>query len=119
MNKQNILVVDDAPTIRMMLRAMLELDYNIIEASNGKEALNVLQINPSIDLIMLDFKMPIMNGIETLNQMKQKQLSYKVLMINADDDEILRNQAKGLGAIDFIQKPFSMEHLTEKIKSLI
>ena len=111
-----ILIVDDSRIIRRVLTNTLqEAGYEIVgEASNGEEALKVLEtVTP--DLVTLDITMPVMDGLETLNNIKEKYPSLKVIMISAAGQKNKVIQALKDGALDFIRKPFEKEEMLEVI----
>jgi len=112
-----ILIVDDAPEILVLLQTKLKkYGHNIITANNGKEALKILK-EPLPNLILLDLEMPIMDGIQTLQEIR-KLYSAKVLpiiihssKITPDNIELFRHSAN-----DYIQKPANFNHLLQKIQ---
>ena len=111
-----ILIVDDSRIIRRVLTNTLqEAGYEIVgEASNGEEALKVLEtVTP--DLVTLDITMPVMDGLETLNNIKEKYPSLKVIMISAAGQKNKVIQALKDGALDFIRKPFEKDEMLEVI----
>ena len=78
MNKHSILIVDDEPKFLEGLSLVLEKDFNILTASNGKEGLSVFKNNPSISLILLDLDMPVMNGLEMLIRIREKSKTLPI-----------------------------------------
>ena len=107
-DKQKILIADDSAMNRSLLREMLGKEYDILEVSNGQEALQLLQENPFIDLLLLDVVMPEMDGFQVLEVMKQKHWveEIPVIMISAEKPSVYAERAYDLGAVDFIQRPF-------------
>lgn len=105
---QKILVVDDERINRKMLSALLENDHEIIIAKSGQQALERVQTDPSIDLILLDIMMPEMDGFEALKRLKQQSSSIHIPVIFITAKDSLKDQEKGLklGAVDYINKPF-------------
>ncbi len=117
-----ILVVDDTPSMRSIMKKSLQASgyTNIIEAVDGKDAIDVLSIS-KIDLIISDLNMPKVNGLDLLkaclNHSVFKSIPFMVLTSDTNDETF--KKAMQMGATDFIKKPFSQEELAEKIKSVI
>jgi CheY-like chemotaxis protein len=102
------LIVDDSRTIRRVIRQVLEngiFKLSIEEAVNGEIALQRFKTG-SYDIVFLDYAMPGLNGIETLDAILARQPKAKVIMISAMHDENLESQALAHGAIAFLPKPF-------------
>lgn len=116
MTKKQILVVDDQIGIRKLLEEVLsEQGYDVKLASNGIEALaSVGESRPG--LVFMDMKMPGMDGIEALRELKKIGLSEKVIMMTAYGELELVNEAKELGAMDYITKPFDIMAVAEKAR---
>jgi len=111
--KLTILIVDDEEIIRDLCARTLN-DYHILEADNGREALHILNERP-VDLLLVDVMMPIMNGLDLLQQVKDKDADQLVIVMTgyADKDIILR--ALKAHADDFIQKPINLLQLKTTI----
>ncbi|AMW15774.1 response regulator [Glaesserella parasuis] len=113
-----ILLVDDDVDLTELLSESLSLEgFDIHTVHNGQDALTELEIQ-NYDLILLDVMMPILNGIETLKQIRQKY-STPVLMLSARDDEIDRVLGLELGADDYLPKPFNDRELVARIKAIL
>lgn len=113
----NILIVDDSRIFRKILSATLTKNgYEVVgEASNGEEALNLLaQTTP--DIVTLDITMPVMDGLETLEKIKEGYPNQKVIMVSAAGQKNKVMTALKNGACDFLQKPFQPEDVIEVIK---
>lgn len=110
-----VLVIDDQPGIRRLLVEVLnEEGYNVITAANGYEGVQqVKEADP--DLILMDMKMPGMDGIETLRELKLIGQADKVIMMTAYGELELVNQAQQLGAYTYITKPFDIIKLCQMI----
>ena len=107
--KQKILIADDSEMNRSILADMLEIEYEIIEAENGLEAISVLQSCASeLSLVLLDIVMPVMDGFEVLTIMNQRNWieDVPVIMISADRNPSSVERAYNLGITDFISRPF-------------
>ncbi len=121
MSTSRILLVDDEEYNRNAIRRQFE-DYSIdfVEASNGQEALECLQ-QKAISLILLDIKMPVLDGFGFLEQYKPPKPEFKppVCVMTAFSDSTTRRKAIYLGADDFINKPFDPVELETRIASLL
>lgn len=115
--KQQILIVDDNPEIRHLIRLLLEKNgYTVFEASNGLEAIHLL--TPSIQLIIMDIMMPEMNGIECCQEIRKKS-NVPILFVTAKSHIDDMRHAYLTGGDDFLVKPFEKNELLLKIQSLI
>jgi putative two-component system response regulator len=117
--RNRLLFVDDTPTNIRILTEMLKLDYDVIFADNGGDALKLAAQTPQPDLILLDIMMPGMNGYEVCRKLKEneKTLAIPVMFITALTDEEDEEMGLGLGAVDYIRKPFSMAIVRARIKT--
>lgn len=110
--KDRILVVDDISVNRDILAEMFEEEYEVIPASNGKEALNILSIQMGkLSAMLLDLMMPGMDGYAVLAKMQEKRLTgmIPVIVISAADSDESIEKCKQLGVKHFISRPFSKE----------
>jgi len=113
-----ILIVDDEPRIRDFVRINLEIEhYDVIEASNGIEALDQLREHLP-DLVVLDVMMPEMDGFETLKAIRDVS-TVPVIMLTVRQDEQDRIRGLDLGADDYIAKPFNPRELLSRIRALL
>ncbi len=115
--KPVILVIDDQPGIRRLLVEVLsEEGYSVVEAANGYDGLQKAKdYRPA--LILMDMKMPGMDGIETLKELKTLGIGDKVIMMTAYGELDLVTEAKEIGAADYITKPFDIIALCQMIDS--
>jgi two-component system, OmpR family, KDP operon response regulator KdpE len=114
-----ILVVDDEASIRRALRPpLVELGFEVAEASRGEEALQALR-TAAHDVVLLDINMPGIGGIETLRRIRAVAPRQPVLMLTVRDQEEDKVEALELGADDYITKPFSMRELIARIRAAI
>ncbi|MTV48890.1 response regulator [Heliobacillus mobilis] len=113
-----VLSVDDSAIIRKIIRGAVEvLEGTLLEASDGVEALDIMDKHDGIDLILLDWNMPGMNGWELLNRIKSHPV-YKyipVMMVTTEGERENIVRAIRAGAVHYLVKPFTMEDLQKKI----
>jgi len=123
MSKQiKILTVDDDFINLKLLSSMLKknkLVSEIVEAKNGLEALNILKEQSDIGLVLLDIKMPIMDGIEFLSNLESMPDINKTPVIVLTTDETRKREAFDHGAFDFLIKPLRDADLTRKIAKVV
>ena len=111
-NAANILLVDDEPGMLRYIRTLLEVDeYKVETASSGEEAVGRVQKGLQPDLVLLDVLMPGIDGLQTLEQLRQLQPSVKVVMLSCVNDTRKVVQAMRLGAHDYLTKPFQKAEL--------
>lgn len=114
-----ILVVDDQFGVRRLLFETFREDQHEVEmAANGAEALQLL-IAFKPDLILMDMKMPGMNGIETLGQIRALDRRVDVIMMTAYGDTQNMEQAKDLGILYYMGKPFDLFELRERVREIL
>lgn len=117
-----ILVVDDAISLRQTLSLTLQKSgYQVIQAQNGVEALEKLQLHPEIKVVVSDLEMPRMNGFELLSNFRQYPNLAKipVVILTSRSAEKHRQLAQELGAKAYLTKPFLEHEFISKIKELI
>ncbi len=115
-----ILIVDDERDIRDYLRRLLEIaGFQVIEADSGESALYALAKTPDVDLIILDWMMPGMNGEEVLKELQAQFEGIPVLMLSAKTGEQDILKALESGAIDYILKPLDKDHFIFKVRGLL
>jgi len=113
---KSCLVVDDSRVIRMVARKILEeLNFEVLEAEDGKEALDLCQ-KQLPDCVLLDWNMPVMDGLEFLNAMRKLPSSDGVMVIfcTTENDMDHIQQAMSAGANEYIMKPFDSEIIQSK-----
>ena len=114
-----ILVVDDQLGVRRLLYETFREDLHEVEmAANGAEALELLK-NCNPDLILMDMKMPGMNGIETLRQIRTTDKQVGVIMMTAYGDAQNMEQAKDLGILHYMGKPFDLFELRDRVREIL
>jgi CheY-like chemotaxis protein len=121
-SQMTILVVDDSPTVRIMLSMVLEsVGYQVIEAANGQLALDKLAEHPEINLVLCDVEMPKMNGFEFLeHRCRQPALAdIPVVMLSTCNSDQHRRLANTLGANAYLTKPYEESSLLATLQALI
>ena len=119
--KPKILIADDSAMNRAILVEMLGDGYDILEAENGREAVQILQGGSEIDLLLLDITMPEMDGFAVLEQMKRCGWieEVPVIMISAENDSAYVERAYDMGATDFISRPFDMAIVRRRVTNTL
>jgi len=114
--QRRILVVDDEQTVRDLLQRTLEgAGYDVVTATNGQEALDKIS-QCDVSLVLLDIRMPGLDGFEVLERMPQ-HLNIPVIMLSGIRDKTSKTDSFGLGADDYIAKPFSRGELLARIQA--
>jgi DNA-binding NtrC family response regulator len=115
MGKKPVLVVDDEKNIRLTFsETMTQMGFDTRTASNGEEALTKMQ-GAEFDLVLLDLRMPGMDGIEVLRRIRERYPKVRVIMITAHGTVESAVEAMKLGAVDFIQKPCTPDEIRELV----
>jgi two-component system, OmpR family, KDP operon response regulator KdpE len=113
-----VLVVDDEPPIRKLLRMGLSAHgYQVIEATNGKNALELLGNSP--DIIILDLGLPDIQGHDLLRMIRGRNEAVPVIVLSSRGDEVGKVQALDLGADDYVTKPFGMDELLARMRAAL
>ena len=118
----SVLIVDDIDINRLILKEILSESYDVLEAENGFEALDILMnIGEVPQAVLLDIMMPGMDGFEVLARMKQNERTAKipVLFITAADATTYETQGLSAGAVDFISKPFNPDVVKARVDNHI
>lgn len=120
--KLKILAVDDDFINLKLISSMLKKNPHvdlIIEATNGLDAINLLKSQSDVDLILLDIKMPVMDGIEFLTNLQPMRQFKDIPVIVLTTDETRKNEAFDKGAFDFLVKPIREVDLSAKIAKVV
>jgi two-component system KDP operon response regulator KdpE len=113
-----ILVIDDEPPIRKLLRMGLSTQgYHILEAPTGKASLELLTNNP--DLIILDLGLPDIQGHELLRKIRARNERVPIVVLSSRGDEVGKVQALDFGADDYVTKPFGMDELLARMRAAL
>ncbi|MDP3313197.1 PAS domain S-box protein [Lutibacter sp.] len=117
---KNILIAEDEESNFWFIEAALEgQPFNLIHVLNGKEAVDAMQSNNNIDLILMDFNMPIMNGIEATKEIRNTNATIPIIAITAYAMKADKEKALAIGCTDYLSKPVSRELLLETINKFI
>lgn len=119
MGKLKVLVADDEPALRKLLKTNMELEgYETLEASNGAEVLECVERdNP--DIILLDIMMPVMDGWEVMTALAgNPEYEQKVILVSAKASDDAQLQGWELGADEYITKPFDLDSLLQRVRDV-
>ncbi|MDB9525088.1 response regulator [Oscillatoria sp. CS-180] len=120
MPNESILVIDDQKNIRLtVVQALNSLGYDVRSAVDGDDALRQLEQSDSIDLLLLDLKMPGMSGLEVLKKAVEHYPHIKTIIISAHGSVDNAVEAMKLGARDFLQKPFTPQELRQAVQEVL
>jgi DNA-binding NtrC family response regulator len=111
-----LLVDDEAPFVETMTKRLEKRNLEIISALSGLEALEILQGHQNIDVVILDVKMPGMDGIETLGEIKKLYPLIEVIMLTAHATVESAIDGMKLGAYDYLMKPCDIDQLMAKVE---
>jgi len=114
--KPRILIVDEEEGIRESLRLILEQDYELLFATTGSECIDCIKNTADVNLVLLDIKMPKIDGIQILKQVKQINPNIKVIMVTGYKSVETATEAIKAGASDYIVKPFNSKDILETVK---
>ncbi|SDO53901.1 response regulator [Alkalicoccus daliensis] len=114
---EKLLVVDDQFGIRVLLTEVFTQDgYTTFDAANGQKALDLLE-SEEPDLVLLDMKIPGMDGIEILREMRHRNIQTDVFLMTAYGEMELIQEAKSLGAMEHFSKPFDIDSVRHRVRS--
>jgi len=119
--KKTLLVVDDEPTIQLILARYFQHDYHVISQPNGLEAIRWLDSGNNADVIVADYEMPVMNGPVFIKQLRSSLLHRNVplLMLSAKGESSTKIQCLRDGADDYMVKPFNPEELELRLQNML
>ncbi len=116
---RKILIIDDQPGIRLLLNEVFKKEgYTPLLAANGMEALKIFE-EELIDCVLLDMKIPGMNGLEILEHLKAKNKRIPVIMMTAYGEQELIDEAMKLGASNYFTKPFNIFEVLEEVNEIL
>jgi two-component system, chemotaxis family, chemotaxis protein CheY len=115
------LVVDDSKAIRLILsRTLTDLGYDVSSASNGKEAMETMNREPFVSVALVDWNMPVMNGLDFVKALRAEERfsDVKIVMVTTETEFEQMNAALAAGADDYVMKPFTAEIISERLQAL-
>src|SRR4051794_32237552 len=116
---QRVMIVEDDLYTRNTLTLILESEgYEVLQAANGREALNLLLTQPLPQIILLDLRMPVMNGWEFRQRQRQDARLAGIPVVVISGVEDIRHEAEQVGAATYLTKPVSPEYLLETLRTL-
>lgn len=114
---RRVLIVDDEPDIRLLIRVnLVAAGYEVLEAENGREALDLVE-GEEPDLVLLDLRLPGLDGWEVLEQLKERGVAERVpvVAISAHASPTTKDRAHEVGFRSYVSKPFTPEELLEVV----
>ncbi len=117
----NVLVVDDSRAMRSILSNILkQLGHQTVEAGNGQEAQEKLAAGEEFDLALVDWNMPVMNGLEFVQKVRENpaHASVPIIMVTTETEQSQMAMAMQAGANEYIMKPFNKDVLAAKLELL-
>ena len=119
MDNLSVLVADDDPAIRKLLRISLSRqNYTVLEAENGQQVINLLE-HERPSLLVLDLGMPLMNGAEVCGWVRQRCLVVPIMVLTAYNGVDLKIRVLDAGADDYLTKPFILEEFLARLRALL
>ena len=117
---ETILLVEDEPAVRRLVSQMLQLTgYTVLEAANGPEALGLMDdVGHSVDLLLTDVVMPLMNGGTLAQSLSRRHPKMRVLFTSGYMDDTVVQEVVAMGA-QFLPKPFTPDALTQKVREVL
>lgn len=113
------LIIDDSRAMRCILKSIVEaLGFATVEAGNGREGLERLAANPDLELALVDWNMPEMNGLEFVQAVRAnpEHVNLKLIMVAAETEPVRMARALMAGADEFVMKPFTPQILLDKLQ---
>lgn len=113
-----LFVEDEEDLIEIISDTLDKLDTNYLTAKNGEEALKIIDENPDLSMVITDINMPVMNGLEMIEELKKKDIDIPIIVMSAHTEIEYINKAKELGVNDYLLKPFDFIKFINLIVSL-
>jgi len=119
MQKLKILFVDDEENVlSLMTDLLVDLDVDFLTACNGQDALDKIAVNPDINLVVSDYHMPNMTGMQMLKHLRKDGNNVAFVFISGHQSMELFDQAEDLGALDYLYKPFDFSEFVQLVGEL-
>ena len=119
MSKKILLIADDEEMNRRIIRRFLKSDYEVIEAENGKQTLDMMH-DRHVDVLLLDITMPVMDGLEVLETMKKEaELDHVGVLVATSTKEKTERAALSLGADEVVSKPYDPVVIKKRIENIL
>lgn len=118
---KRICVVDDQPALRQMLRFALSFQgLDVLEAENGADALEKIS-NNDVDMLIVDWQMPVMDGLELVSKLRKMEAyaDLPVVLVSCRDDLHARQEARSLGVITWLKKPFRISEIQVVVENAL
>jgi two-component system chemotaxis response regulator CheY len=119
--RPRVLVVDDSRTVRLIIgRALADTGLDMVEAANGREALERLRATPGVALVLVDWNMPEMNGLEFVSAVRADRAydHVRLVMVTSETEQEQVRRALSAGADEYVMKPFTKDILIAKLSLL-
>ena len=118
--KKKVLIVDDEPSVRRLSRKILSNTFNVVEAEDGRQAIEIANTQKP-DVILMDMMMPMMDGLTACHAIKKDPTtkSIPVIMVTAIGFELNIKLSQQMGATGYVTKPFSSQDLLDKIGEVL
>ena len=118
MKRPSVLIVDDEPRMRKSMTLLLQDDFHVFSASNGEEGLMIFDSRP-MELVLLDLNMPVMNGLETLEKIRERCSKTNVMIMTGRSRLDWAKRCADLNVQGYIEKPFESKVLIGRMKRLL
>ena len=119
-SRKKVLIADDEPAVRKLVRRILDNDYDVIEVRNGTEAVN-MACSQRPDVVLMDMMMPEADGLSACHVIKTNRTTGEipVVMLTVIDHELNKKFAEEMGADGYMTKPFTRESLLEEVRRVL
>lgn len=115
-----VLLVDDTKTVHAYVRYLCQdLPIEFVSVNNGAEALIELENNPDVEVILLDWEMPVMNGPDTLEQFQKKGINIPVIMMTTKNSHEDVSKMLHAGVSEYMMKPFTLDIIEDKLSFVL
>lgn len=118
MDKPTVLVCDDEENVRKAVALVLERDYDLVFAVDGEDCLRQLN-SRAFDLVILDIKLPEVDGLDVLSRLRAKPNPPPVIMLTAYQSMEISQRAASVGAVDYVTKPFGRDGLLKAVQQAL